>query len=53
MMFFAKIALYTILGWLLAVGGINVVDNTWNFLGVLATVSCIDVLAYVDGRCGS
>ena len=52
MMLFAKIALYGILGWLLAVGGISVVDNTWNFLGVLATVVCIEALAYVDGRRG-
>ena len=53
MMIFAKVALYSILGWLLAVGGIDVVDNTWNFLGVLTTVICIEALAYVDGRCGS
>ena len=52
MMIFAKIALYGILGLLLGVGGISVVDNTWNFLAILITVTFIDVLAYVDGQRG-
>ena len=53
MMIFAKIALYGILGLLLSVGGISVVDNFWTFFGVLATVTFIDILAYVDGQRGS
>lgn len=53
MTFVAKLSLYALLGWLLAVAGINVIDNIWLFLGILTNVIFIEALAYIEGRRGS